>query len=800
MAKNGFLQKAVDFLVKLAQIFTTLFRYVYLLFPNLLFLVLGLYAFWALPQGKDLLLISIQEKRWAFTFVMLSLVFWVFVTWYGGRIVVYQKPELYKSTNSMVSFFGQWKWQWEWIKKYSISFLLKNCAEYMGYHLPRITGYLVFAIVFIGILQLNELFGTLADVVAQNAFLLLLAFLVLYFLLSGWFLKIAQQQVTHIRRIHKIMLLVFILGLLIPLFSNGVVGGWVYLLVIFIFQCCYLFVAVSRRPLFEHYKSVFEADKERLSKSKKWYDKLMVQLTDVAKLNFGERRVFLMFNGLAIAALIVAGITNVSIGFANDVGSFSIVLIAFGVLLGFLTLVSTLGIRKKTNLHLIIFIATILLARRELHQVRLLERSKDDTTTYDRRPQFDQYFEKWVQQRQNILDSFNDTDRKFPIVFCLADGGASRSGYWTATVLGKLQDRLQDSLSKTNLFSQHLFALSGASGGSVGNGTFLALLQHRGIKAYEQEARKFMRSDFLSFTLARMLGPDFFAGFKPDFIRKINDRAGSLERAMEDGMDDSVALKKAMAKPFSDFIPNLKDNNTLLPIICINTTRMQDGRPALVSNIKVKDTVFGTRLDVLSLVDTLNKTGEGSLKEIRLSSAVVLGARFPYISPAGNIGNSYFVDGGYFDNSGAGAAHEMIMYIQEMLSKKDSGKYKYKNRFSFHVVHVTNSPKSAAEMKPVNSIVNDLASPIVTIMATRSKQTDVNDQRLKTHLKRTNGASEDTSYWNIDLYVNDDKKAYPMNWVISKNARDSMDRVLNYSNNNGQLNGFCKFLQRRNRL
>jgi hypothetical protein len=797
MAKKTIWRSIGSWLVKMAQIFSTLFQYIYLLFPNVLFLILGLYAFWALPQGKDLLLISIQEKKWAFTFVMMSMVFWVFVTWYGGRIVVYQKPELYKSTNSMVSFFGQWKWNWDWITKYCISFLLKNCAEYLGYHLPRVMGYLVFAIVFIGIFQLNELFGAVADFVSAQSIWLLLVFLVLYFLLSRLFLKVAQKNVVHIRKFHRAMLIFFIVSLLIPLMVRTVVPAWVYLLIIFLFQCCYLFVAVSRRPMFEHYEKVFEAEERRLRSSSKWYHKWMVNLTDIAKLNFGERRVFLMFNGLALAALIVAGITNASINFANSVGSFSIVMIAFGVLLGFLTLVSTIGIRKKINLHLIVFLLTILMARRELHQVRLSESKVESSFAYDKRPTLKQYFGKWIEKRKSVIDSFSSAGKQFPIVFCLADGGASRSGYWTASVLGKLQDRLNDAQLGANLFEQHLFALSGASGGSVGNGTFLALLQKEGIKEYEKEAKKFMSSDFLSFTLARMLGPDFFAGFKPDFITKINDRAGSLERAMEYGMDDSVQLKGVMAQPFSSFIPDLNANK-LLPVICINATRMQDGKPALVSSLMLEEAVFGSRLDILSLVDTLNKENQKTIKEMRLSSCVVLGARFPYISPAGNIGNHYFVDGGYFDNSGAGAVHEMIMAMQSMLNTIDSGRYKEK--FSFHVLHITNSPALVEEMKPVNSIVNDLASPIVTIMATRSKQTDVNDQRLRNHLKRTNGTDGSNSYWNIDLYVGKDKKAYPMNWVISKNARDSMDKVLHFSNtnSNGQLRKFCEFILQRN--
>ena len=76
---------------------------------------------------------------------------------------------------------------------------------------------------------------------------------------------------------------------------------------------------------------------------------------------------------------------------------------------------------------------------------------------------------------------------------------------------------------------------------------------------------------------------------------------------------------------------------------------MQDGRPGVVSTMKLDYNIFGRRLDVL---DSL-RPGE----DVHLSSMVILGARFPYVSPAGRIRNNYFVDGGYFDNSGAGVVH-----------------------------------------------------------------------------------------------------------------------------------------------
>ena len=56
---------------------------------------------------------------------------------------------------------------------------------------------------------------------------------------------------------------------------------------------------------------------------------------------------------------------------------------------------------------------------------------------------------------------------------------------------------------------------------------------------------------------------------------------------------------------------------------------MQDGLPAVISNIDFSDPRFNQRLDFLDLLD--------EKKDIKLSTAVVLGASFPYVSPAGRV-------------------------------------------------------------------------------------------------------------------------------------------------------------------
>jgi predicted acylesterase/phospholipase RssA len=789
-----------QWLKKPFRIFSISFKYFYLLFPAFLFLFLGIYLFWSLSQGKDVLMVAIQEHRWSFSAVMLSLVFWVFVTWYSGRILVYKKPELFNSSaQDDVREVGVWQWNMKWIFQNFFTYLLHHTSKKLGYHLPRFMGFFLFTILIIGILRLPSMTAP-NNFVHQQSWLLFLGYILYYFLLNSLFLHISKKNLRYITKIHLLILICFLLILLLPSLFHLAENSYVFF--ISVLQIFFLFIVVSRRPLLEDSanKIAYEKREAELRNSKKVHHRFLIWLIDTLNIEFGDHWVFIIFNGFGIIALViyVTGVYNIH--FANSIGSLPFVMLAFGILLGYFSLVSVISIINKVQLHLILIAFLILLGSQiELHNARLLSVKTDSTqavskTIYAQRPNLDAYFFNWLKQHESAIQK----DSSYPVFFALADGGASRSAYWAASVLGHLED------STKGKFSEHLFCLSGASGGSVGNGAFLALLarQNKMVnKKYREQAQYFLGSDFLTYTLARMLGPDFFrpvyavgnrilSWFGLHLIES-DDRAGALETAMEYANgQDSIVLQNAFANPFSYYIPNFSSANKLLPIICINTTRMQDGKPALISNIQITDSIFGSRIDVLAVVDSIKQSNE-----LRLSTAVAMGARFPYVSPAGRIGNQYFVDGGYFDNSGAGAVQEIIIRLKEMVDSLIATKkpeWEYVRHIRFHIIHCTNSPKENNDVQPVPFLLNDLAAPGVTLIGAYGTQTNVNNLRLKKFLTKTNEA-ENKRFWNVDLYQNNDTTKYPMNWVISKFYRDKMDSLLNLSIQSGQVKELLQF-------
>ena len=752
------------------QVFTVFLRAVWLLFPAVFFFLAAFVAFWKLSQGRDVL-ISTLERTWVGGVVLLAILFWALVNWYSSRILVYRRNQLYADNSTI------------------------------AYHMPRLLGYLSFTIVWIGLMRLPKLEHPQFNA-SQKTWVVWLLFIVsclLYWLGTKFFESYKNKKLSVVRDLNEDSEAVLLekeereksnfkqayikIGLyaLVIIIVNTISSfhflfdakAWILFVSVILMQFCFLFVVVVRRgrlPVVDPSKTHFEMPLEFASIDA--WQKSEKEKGNVFEINLWERILynanipqkekwfFRAYNYICAASIIIYFADILSYRWSVMLGSFPTVLLSFGVLTGIFCVITFFSVVRRVNFHVVLLVLILLTGKffPEPHNVTLINAKQD--SVFNNRFGLREYFAEWVRQRKDSI-----AKGEYPIYFTLADGGASRSGYWTAATLGKLED------TTGGKFSSHLFCMAGASGGSVGNGTFLALLKLKDSiinrkTSYTIEANKYLKSDFLSYTLARMLGPDFV---RPIFgSLPIADRAAALEYALENGEDKSAVLYEQFKRPFSDFIPT---TTNMLPIICIDVTRVQDGNPSVVSNIKIDSVIFGQRVDVLS------KLPAG--KDMKLSTAVILGARFPYISPAGRIGKSYYVDGGYFDNSGAGVVQEMIQALQHIIRDslaKDTNSY-LKN-LSFYVLHSQNG-SPGADLKKIQPIMNDIAAPILTLVGAFGTQTSVNDWRLRQYMKEIHRNSGDSGYYPMNLYTNADSDIeFPMNWAISNYYIKKMDEQL----------------------
>ncbi len=750
MNKDGFAPPAARPAVRWLSWLSGLLKSVWTFFPSLLFIVLVLFCFWLVNQGQDIL-VAYMEKRQhnaaggfvrIVFFVVIAL--WVYVTWYGCRIVSYIKEKQQKDFVEIQPFF------------------LDN--------VPRAVGSTCLLVMELAILQLPVFSKPLGSGLAFLLFVVMSALL----WWVDWRIRVKWSLAKRFEAVYRVALALFILVLLVSAFpvESIAVNSWFALAVLMVMHVVYLLYINLRRVRIERSSEAVRLLTERQDPAKRSLAEKVMDYFCIPRIESGYFSCFLV---LVLIGIIIDWLAILFLPFARAITPLPMVILGFSVLLTLADTITAFSVRYRVNFHFILFLFAMYIGLKENHLVKT-QAAMGGNNRYAQRPGLQTYLTAWLNERAPAADSAKGP---YDVYFVLSNGGASRSGYWTATVLGRLED---SSLARRNgdRFSNHLFCLSGTSGGGVGVATFFSMLRGKrpdAGKSYCSTAADYLSQDYFTYTLARMLGPDYFHYLLPTGL--IGDRGRALESSLEESsmqMDTSF-YPVPLADELSGFSALDSGGRVNLPILFVNTTRMQDGNPGVISNLKPDRKIFNGRVDVVSLLDT------GT--DISLASGAILGGRFPYLSPGGRIGNTYFVDGGYFDNSGAGVVQETMQGILDIV-KRDSlqgGRlWKQFHRLHFHVLHIINSPVDGRDtlFSKVAPIRNDLLSPLYAIIGAYDMQTTVNDDRLIHFISDIDSFSGvHADHRQISLYKlphelqpgEPAEPSYPMNWFMSDTTR-----------------------------
>lgn len=477
---------------------------------------------------------------------------------------------------------------------------------------------------------------------------------------------------------------------------------------------------------------------------------------------------FYIFNLISIITVVIFWYANNSVSFAIKAGPLVWVIIGLSGALGMINLLRSLGRTMRMGLFSVILIwAFTVGCFTDIHRVQqpdLCEFQGDINERHDFKTVLGHWYENF---NPKMTDSLN-TKETIPLIFVMGDGGALRSGYWASLIYRELEERSK------NEFGKKVFSFSGASGGNTGNAVYYSLLHESDSAAWK--ACEILHKDIFSFTVARMFFNDVLSNFVPGGFP---DRGAGLVEGLSH-MTSESAVTTNLNHPFTSFVPEI-DNSNWFPMLCMNTTRMQDAAPAVISTIDISGSEqLNHRVDV---VDRIKKK-----TFISMSTMATLGSRFPYVSPGGGIlvepslhdvphglHYEYFVDGGYMDNSGAGIVLEMIMSLHNL--QDDLGLYQ---NVEPYVIHIQNTSKKDTLASRIHPILNDAAAPLLTLFGSYGAQTDVLTDRLQKYLQTTD---HDNNYINLNLFEGwDEKLSY--NWLMSDRTKGAMESRLEVQNEN----------------
>lgn len=431
-----------------------------------------------------------------------------------------------------------------------------------------------------------------------------------------------------------------------------------------------------------------------------------------------SRRVRRLHTGLVILAAILATVviggplvltTETVVSAARRLGPLAatgVVLIAFlAILIGLSALTRLFGWPVITTLIALAVGSTLFVALQRYYStgedIHTLASSPggDAERRKKQKETFKIELTKWLDERADRR-LYQSLDIDYPVFVIAAQGGGIYATSAASAYLSLLQDHCSN-------FSQHVFAVSAASGGAVGSSIFNDLMSREaqvrtpackkrvdpnapgGASLLSVRAERIVLKDHLSPWVATVL-LDMVRKPAP-FLSGDMHRASALELSFKRALTDlATAAPKgtcsggqAAGTKRSLMFRDHWCPQSPAPALVLNTTWAETGYRVAFSPFPLEWAGDGTLYAFADLAGYADSPDEAamlltSLDNLSSMDAAMVSARFPFVVPAWQLiiplkekqKFANFVDGGYADNSGATTALEIYQAI-DRLDKED---------------------------------------------------------------------------------------------------------------------------------
>jgi hypothetical protein len=492
-----------------------------------------------------------------------------------------------------------------------------------------------------------------------------------------------------------------------------------------------------------------------------------------------------------------------SVSGAKLVGPLGIFLLAILGISSFASLLTRAGDRKGLPVLAILILWAFALSFFDLtdnHEVLLspsdhprLKRAVDE-------------FQNWYDARKD-RKWYQDRNQPYPVFIVAASGGGLYAAQHIATVLSRIQDRCPT-------FAQHVFAISGVSGGSLGGSLFSSMARKMasnqehvdctlgpmaaGGGNFEKAADRFLAHDFLSPVLAAALFPDAVQRFLPAFSARF-DRAKAFESSLSTAWSDVFpeAKEDVWTQPFLE----QWDPTKAAPALILNATNVEHGYRVALTPFEIIDwseigniVALSNLAEFHALAEIRSPKGSSAnkVRDISLAAATSLSARFPWVMPAGRLqfenGPARLVDGGYVENSGSETAFDLLYSLSRFFNR-DNRQRESRPPVQFLVIAVTNLQ---ILQKSGSTGLSEALSPIRTMLSTREARAVVSLGNLSRFTEMCGiygdcGKRVDMVSFMLNLFDYN----LPLGWLLAPSTRNivrlhsgSIDRAGTYLGGN----------------
>ncbi|RBQ07928.1 hypothetical protein [Pedobacter miscanthi] len=442
-------------------------------------------------------------------------------------------------------------------------------------------------------------------------------------------------------------------------------------------------------------------------------------------------------------------------------------LIGYALLFSFLLALSN---RWRIQLITILLVCAAIGSAKWISSFHEVEVSASESAPRD---SLNEYVRCWLDSRRDEIEQFaknNPDSMGYPVYFVNSYGGGIRAAAWATMVISRLNQKINSAeLHSGAQFTHHVFSYSGASGGTVGF-SLLCAFQNKPELAVQMLnpncVKEVFRKDYLTGNIVGIFGRDIpMSVLGTDFY---DDRARLQEKILGYSLNKNYQIDYDI--PLSRLYPSQK---TDIPLLFSNTFDINTAHKGITAPVLLNKDDFPA---VIFIQDLLKG------KDIPLSAAAFLSARFPYVSPTGKFDQEHhFMDGGTIENSGGQTSLQIIRVFERVCKEKA-----YSNlKLSINLLSLSNSVKSIDAPKPAKNLY-ELLGPVQGLLNTIGGNGNAADS--------TNAAVARQQGWNYrpfsptEVKIDRSWPVLPLGWQISDDALEEMKRSIESREQDSLLN------------